>query len=538
MKLLQEECPEAIKEYEIENYTGRKIAIDASMAMYQFLVAVRSAGAGGNGASAQLMNDAGEVTSHIQGMFNRTIKMMTSGVRPVYIFDGKPPDLKGGELAKRLAKRAKAENDLAAAKAAEDVDEINKFSSRLVKVTRQHNEDCKELLRLMGVPVINAPCEAEAQCAELARNNKVFATATEDMDALTFRTPKLVRKMTFSQAKGKDKQPIVEIDFAVMLKGLDLTYEEFVDLCIMCGCDYCSSIKGVGPKTALKLIRQHKTIENILSHLVSEKYDVPDEWFEQKVPLNHSPNEDEEEEEKAENDANDGCESDPLSMPEDETKESADIGKENIESKEADIKEETVEEETPAAAAAAAAVSKPDIATAAAPVVGGEAADVTTASNGEDVTVVATGEQEEETKTTTTKKTKETKETKQEELKEGEYEVIPPLYQQARKLFLQCEVTPAEEVELKWESPDEPALLAFLVDRMGFNADRVAGAIKRLKEAQNQKPQKRMDSFFSVVASSSSTTSTGAKRKAEEAAAKANKGKRGKAGGMAGGRRK
>lgn len=151
------------------------------MVMYQFLVAVRS----DNGyASAMLMNEAGEITSHIQGMFNRTIKLLSAGVKPVYVFDGKPPDLKSGELAKRTARRQQAEADLAAAKEAGEQEDIDRFSRRLVKVTKQHNDDCKELLRLMGVPVITAPCEAEAQCAELARQGKVFATATEDMDAL------------------------------------------------------------------------------------------------------------------------------------------------------------------------------------------------------------------------------------------------------------------------------------------------------------------------------------------------------------------
>lgn len=206
-------------------------------ALYQFLVAVRTNGPGGGMAATMLTNEAGEVTSHIQGMFNRTIKMMTSGVRPLYVFDGKPPQMKGGELAKRIAKRAKAEVDLAEAKEGGDIDEVDKFSRRLVKVTRQHNEDCKELLRLMGVPYINAPCEAEAQCAELAKKGKVYATATEDMDALTFRTPKLLRRFTFSQ--GKDKQSILEVDFEAVLRGLKLTYDEFVDLCILCGCDYC-----------------------------------------------------------------------------------------------------------------------------------------------------------------------------------------------------------------------------------------------------------------------------------------------------------
>ena len=151
----------------------------------------------------------------------------------------------------------------------------------------------------MGVPVVTAPCEAEAQCAELARKNRVYATATEDMDALTFKTPKLLRKLTFSQVlidktvarllrylnclnyclQGNKAQPIVEIDFELAMSGLDLTYEQFVDLCILCGCDYCGSVRGVGPKTALKLIRQYKTIESVLEYIKKEKkYAIPKDF--------------------------------------------------------------------------------------------------------------------------------------------------------------------------------------------------------------------------------------------------------------------
>ena len=131
--------------------------------------------------------------------------------------------MKGGELAKRMAARAKAETELEAAKESGDAEEIDKFQRRLVKVTKSHNEDAKELLRLMGVPVVNAPCEAEAQCAELAKKNKVFATGTEDMDALTFRTPKLLRKLTYSQS-GKEKQPIIEIDVEKVSNTFNLNY--------------------------------------------------------------------------------------------------------------------------------------------------------------------------------------------------------------------------------------------------------------------------------------------------------------------------
>ena len=283
MKLISEEAPEAVKEYDgFGPLNGRKVAIDASMAMYQFLVAVRT---GSGGQQQQLTNENGDVTSHVQGMFNRTIRMMEAGIKPVYVFDGKPPPMKSGELAKRIARRAKAEKDLEAAKAAQNAEDIDRFQRRLVKVTKQHNEECKELLRLMGVPCITAPCEAEAQCAELNKHGKVYGTATEDMDALTFRTPKLIRKL-FSQSSSKDKStPVVEIDVEKVLEHMNLSYNQFVDLCIMCGCDYCDTIKGIGPKSALKLIKEHKNIETAIAHLKKndKKKVVPPDWKEHKV---------------------------------------------------------------------------------------------------------------------------------------------------------------------------------------------------------------------------------------------------------------
>lgn len=134
-------------------------------------------------------------------------------------------------------------------------EDMLKFAKRSVRVTKEHNEDCKKLLRLMGVPIIEAPCEAEAQCAAMVRAGKVlhgalcasvtlpqvYATGTEDMDALTLGTPILIRHLTFSEAR---KIPIKEIYLDKVLAGLGFTMDQFIDLCILLGCDYCDTIKG------------------------------------------------------------------------------------------------------------------------------------------------------------------------------------------------------------------------------------------------------------------------------------------------------
>ncbi|KAI9908436.1 hypothetical protein PsorP6_003949 [Peronosclerospora sorghi] len=278
MKLLQEEAPSCIKEVEkMSALAGRTVAIDASMALYQFLIAIRSAD--GGGPSQALTNADGEVTSHLQGLFSRTIRMMESGLKPLYVFDGKPPIMKNGELAKRSDRRAEAQKSLEEATEKGITEDIDRFNKRLVHATPQHNEDCKELLKLMGVPYITAPCEAEATCAELAKGGRVYAAGTEDMDALTFGVPVLYRRLTVSPAK---KIPILEIRLERALQELELTYEQFVDLCILCGCDYCDSIRGVGPKKAYAGIKEHKNIENFLEALQKSKTKgvvIPDEWL-------------------------------------------------------------------------------------------------------------------------------------------------------------------------------------------------------------------------------------------------------------------
>ncbi|ODV91176.1 hypothetical protein CANCADRAFT_57501 [Tortispora caseinolytica NRRL Y-17796] len=270
-RLISEHAPNAIKTGEMKQFAGRKVAIDASMSLYQFLINVRQQD------GSQLTNEAGETTSHLVGLFSRTVRMVSNGLKPLYVFDGKPPVLKSQELGKRLAKRQEAE------KAAEDatkegkVEDYDKFARRTVKVTREQNEEAKELLRLMGIPYIEAPCEAEAQCAELARSGKVYAAASEDMDTLCFGAPVLLRHLTFSEQK---KVPVTELFLDKALRGLDMDMDTFVDLCILLGCDYLDTIPGIGPVTALKLLREHKNLEGVIEHLKSSssKSKVPEDW--------------------------------------------------------------------------------------------------------------------------------------------------------------------------------------------------------------------------------------------------------------------
>ncbi|GMG48150.1 unnamed protein product [Ambrosiozyma monospora] len=270
--LVSENAPRAITSSEMKSLFGRKIAIDASMCLYQFLIAMRQQD------GSNLTNEAGETTSHIMGFFYRTIRMVSLGIKPCYVFDGKPPVLKGGELEKRLKRREEAEAKAKELKETGSVEELQKFERRTVRATRQHNEDAKKLLKLMGIPFVEAPCEAEAQCAELAKKGKVYAAASEDMDTLCYKPPYLLRNVTAAESR---KLKVDEFNSEKILEGFEMDLNTFVDMCILLGCDYCETIKGVGPVTAMKLIKEHGSIEKIIEAIEKNpksKYRVPENW--------------------------------------------------------------------------------------------------------------------------------------------------------------------------------------------------------------------------------------------------------------------
>ncbi|XP_056165147.1 flap endonuclease 1-like [Syzygium oleosum] len=216
-KLLADNAPKAMREQKLESYSGRRMAIDASMSIYQFLVVV------GRKGTQMLTNEAGQVTSHLQGMLYRTIRLLEAGIQPVYVFDGKPPDLKKQELAKRFLKGADASEELALAIASQNKQDIEKFSKRTVKVTQQHNEDCKRLLRLMGVPLVEVTILSE-KFAALCKAGKVYAVASEDMDSLTFGAPRFLRHFMDPSSR---KVPVMEFEISRILEEMNLDMDQF-----------------------------------------------------------------------------------------------------------------------------------------------------------------------------------------------------------------------------------------------------------------------------------------------------------------------
>ena len=162
MTLIQEKAPKSVKNVQMDMMCGKVVACDASMAIYQFLIATQTIGKMGVPGLQELRDVEGNLTGHLVGLFHRTIQFMEAGVKPVWVFDGKPPDLKSKELEKRKEQKLLAEEEKKKAEEVGDFERAKQMAGRSIKITPAMIEDAKKLVRLMGCPVIEAPGEAEA----------------------------------------------------------------------------------------------------------------------------------------------------------------------------------------------------------------------------------------------------------------------------------------------------------------------------------------------------------------------------------------
>ncbi|KAL0966839.1 hypothetical protein UPYG_G00300770 [Umbra pygmaea] len=236
--LIRSDAPDAISYKEISDYTGKVIALDTSIVLNQFRTALSTH----------------QHVSPLTGLFFRTLTFLEHDIKPVFVFDGKPPKEKRAVLEKRAQMMGWS---------------APSCSGNASPETR----DSLHLLNLLGVPVIKAPGDGEALCAHLVKQGKVDAVASEDMDTLTFGADVLIR-----QLNAKKDSEVVEYSLPKLLSILKVTHKEFVDLCILLGCDYCDKIAGFGPKRALTLIQRHRTIENIVLNINRKTHPVPLSW--------------------------------------------------------------------------------------------------------------------------------------------------------------------------------------------------------------------------------------------------------------------
>lgn len=272
---------EAVVELDMPSLRGKVVAIDAYNALYQFLTAIRQPD------GTPLMDGQGRVTSHLSGLFYRTINLLESGVKPVYVFDGTPPEMKEAEIARRRQLRGEAERRYAEAVAQGRLEEAKRYAQMSAKLTDEMVEDAKKLLTAMGVPWVQAPGEGEAQAAYIARKGDAWAAASQDYDSLLFGSPRLVRNLTITgRRKLPRKEVYVEIkpellDLGRLLKALEISHDQLIALGILLGTDYNpSGVKGVGPKTALRMVKSYRDVAKLLQSLPRTEFEVePSEIF-------------------------------------------------------------------------------------------------------------------------------------------------------------------------------------------------------------------------------------------------------------------
>jgi len=241
---------------------GRSFAVDAFNVLHQFLALIRTRD------GTPLMDRDGRVTSHLVGLAFRTTRLISDyGMRLVFVFDGRPPTLKSGEVEKRREARRKAEQEYREALSRGDVAEAYSKAVMTGRLTGEALGDAKRLLTLLGIPWVQAPGEGEAQAAYMAGRGHVWASNSRDYDSLLFGAPRLVRYLTIggeewlpSKGRARKLEPEL-IDLETLLGHLEITREQLIDLSILVGTDFNAGVKGIGPKTALKLIRRHGSLE-------------------------------------------------------------------------------------------------------------------------------------------------------------------------------------------------------------------------------------------------------------------------------------
>ncbi len=251
----------------LEDFSGKVLAIDAFNTLYQFLAIIRQP----NG--TPLMDRQGRVTSHLSGLIYRLSNFVEAGIKPAFVFDGEPPRLKARTIQFRGEIKRKAEREWREAVEIGDLATARTKAMQTSRLTGEMIDQSKRLLELLGVPVVQAPGEGEAQASAMARNGSAYAAASQDFDALLFGSPRLVKNLAISGRRKLPRKEVFvevhpeEISLEATLANLGISREQLVDMGLLIGTDFNEGVRGIGPKKALALIRKHGTLEGALAEL-------------------------------------------------------------------------------------------------------------------------------------------------------------------------------------------------------------------------------------------------------------------------------
>ncbi|MBD3213764.1 MAG: flap endonuclease-1 [Candidatus Lokiarchaeota archaeon] len=249
-----------------EQLFQKRIAIDAFNTIYQFLAIIRQRD------GTPLKDFEGNITSHLSGLFYRTINFLEHNIKPIYVFDGTPSELKLDTIQERREVKKEAEKKMIKAQEEGNLEDARKFAQMTSKLDSDMIEESKKLIEYMGIPVVQAASEGEAQSAYMVQQGDAWACASQDYDTLLFGGKRLVRNFAISRSKKvRNTSVTLDIEYISLNKFLEkfnITQEQLIEMGILIGTDFFPGIKGIGQKTALNLIQEHKNIETMVKNKV------------------------------------------------------------------------------------------------------------------------------------------------------------------------------------------------------------------------------------------------------------------------------
>jgi flap endonuclease-1 len=246
------------KEISIQDLNDKKLVVDGNNILYQFLATIRQMD------GTPLMDAHGNITSHLTGLFHRSTRLMQNGIKLAFVFDGAPPKLKVAERKRRADLKKDAQQKYEDAKSREDMDAMKKYSMRTSRLTREMIDEATDLISAMGLPVVKALSEGEAQAAHMVKKGEVFAEISQDYDCLLFGVPRMVQNLTISERrKKKDRLSYETVKPQLLLLDenlwhLGISNDQLIALGMLVGTDFnVGGIKGIGPKKAFDLVKKH-----------------------------------------------------------------------------------------------------------------------------------------------------------------------------------------------------------------------------------------------------------------------------------------
>ncbi|WP_435146852.1 flap endonuclease-1 [Halobaculum sp. P14] len=240
-----------IEEVSFDDVSG-VVAVDAHNWLYRYLTT-----------TVKFTNESvyttseGEEVANLVGLVQGLPKFFEHDLVPVFVFDGGVTELKSAEVEQRRERKEEAEAKREAAEERGDAVEAARLEARTQRITDVIHETSRELLGLLDVPVVEAPAEGEAQCAYMNRVGDADYSGSEDYDTMLFGGPLTLRQLT---SKGNPEL----MDLEATLDDHDITYEQLVDIAMLCGTDFNEGVSGVGPKTALDAVKEHGDLFAVL----------------------------------------------------------------------------------------------------------------------------------------------------------------------------------------------------------------------------------------------------------------------------------